>query len=94
VSDVPAPVGTVGWSITSGWIEADNVPMETTELMLVADDDALVRGVEGPASLAALMHLDRRVLAVRRELDELRTVLLDIAEAAVERLALRSVEST
>jgi hypothetical protein len=87
VSDVPTPVGCIAWSITSGWIEADNVPMETTELMLVADDDATVRGVEGPASLAALMHADRRVLAVRRELDELRQVLLDVAEAAVHRLS-------
>jgi hypothetical protein len=86
MSDIPAPVGTVGWSVSAGWIEADNVPMNT-ELILVADDDHVVRGVEGPASLAALMHLDRRVLAVRREVDELRQRLLDIVEHAVDRLA-------
>lgn len=87
MSDVPAPVGTVGWSITSGWIEADDVPMETTELVLVADDDAMVRGVQGPASLAALMHVDRRMLAVRREVDELRQLLLDTAEHTVDLLS-------
>jgi hypothetical protein len=85
VSDVPAPVGTVGWSITSGWIEADSAL--DTELVLVVDDDHVVRGVEGPASLAAIMHADRRLLAVRREVDELRQRLLDIAETAVHRLS-------
>jgi hypothetical protein len=61
--------------------------METTELVLVADDDAMVRGVQGPASLAALMHVDRRMLAVRREVDELRQLLLDTAEHTVDLLS-------
>lgn len=93
MSDVPAPIGVYGWSVSRGWITdpADLMAadIEARDMFYAVPDDQTVRDVVGLADTAALMHLDRRVLALRREVDELRTVLLDIAEGAVERLTSR-----
>jgi hypothetical protein len=58
--------------------------------VLIADDDAIVRDVEGDATIAAAMHLDRRITAVRREIHELREQLYDVAEAFTQRLSERA----
>jgi hypothetical protein len=74
--DVVAPIDVVGWSVSRGWIT------DRSDLLAAHDDadapiyavpaDRIVRDVVGTATTAALMHLDTRVLAARRECDELR----------------------
>jgi hypothetical protein len=93
-----APVGAVGYSTLSGWItdadELTDVEALGSDVFDV-DDDRLVGGVAGAVTVSDLAHVDRRVLTLKRELDErhqdvqqaqadaddVRTKLLDAAEA-------------
>lgn len=97
-SEVVAPVGAVGYSTLSGWItdadELTDVEALGSDVFDV-DDDRLVGGVAGAVTVSDLAHVDRRVLTLKRELDErhqdvqqaqadaddVRTKLLDAAEA-------------
>lgn len=84
----PAPRGALGWSAGRGFItnhhELDDARAESE---VVLDVEGVVRDVEGSAPLAAVMRLDRDVAALASELANLHQRLLDIAEAAVDRLA-------
>ena len=91
--DVAAPLGAVAWSVSRGWItsteEVAAVHREAQFVIYAVPDDGVVCDVVGQASLAAIMHVDRRVLALHREVDELRQRLLDVAEYAAESFASR-----
>lgn len=76
VSDVRAPVGAVGWSVSRGWItDPDQLvaaDVAATDVIYAVPDDGIVRDVVGAATIASLMHIDCRLLTIARELDELR----------------------
>jgi hypothetical protein len=91
VADIEAPLGAVGWSVSRGWITDRQDVLaahdEARDVIYLVPQDRIVRDVIGQASLLTLMHLDTRMLALRRELDELREGLLDVGEALVTTLA-------
>jgi hypothetical protein len=48
ISDVQAPVGALGWSVSTGWItDPDDLmsAQQGRDVVLIADDDAFVRYV-------------------------------------------------
>jgi hypothetical protein len=64
-------------------------PDAADELIYVVPTDGIVHDVVGLATIASLMHIDKRTLATRRECDELREQLIQLAEQAVDLLAAR-----
>ena len=85
---MPAPRDALGWSAARGFItdrhELDDAHAESE---VVLDVEGVVRDVAGNAPLAAVIRLDRDVAALANELANVHQRLLDIAEAAVDRLA-------
>jgi hypothetical protein len=92
-ADVEAPAGVYGWSVGRGWITSREDLLAAhdagDDLIYVVPADGLVRDVVGQASIASLMRVDVRLLALRRELDELREGLLDVGETFVTMVAAR-----
>jgi hypothetical protein len=81
------------WSVSRGWITdrqdllaADD---QADDVIYVVPQDRIVRDVVGQATVASLMHLDVRLLALRREIDGIREAALDLGEALVATLAAR-----
>jgi hypothetical protein len=87
--EVEAPVGAVGWSTSRGWLldEEDAASTAVDDVVYRPDPSGIVRGLSTTASLAVIALADRRLLSVRREVDELRIRLGQAAEAAADLFA-------
>jgi DNA-binding IclR family transcriptional regulator len=89
----------LGWTAQRGCITAPQdlvAAARAGEAVLVVDDDHVLRGVEGDASLAAAIrgdndtvHLRVQVSGLTARLDDLHDRLVDLAEASIEALARR-----
>jgi hypothetical protein len=91
--------GILGWTAQRGCITAPQdlvAAARDGEIVLVVDDDRLLRGIEGDAPLAAAVRSDNETAQLREQvsnltaqIDDLHDRLVDIAEASVEVLARR-----
>lgn len=99
MTDVAVHSGLLGWTAQRGCITAPQdlvAAARDGEIVLVVDDDRLLRGIEGDAPLAAAVRSDNETAQLREQvsnltarIDDLHDRLVDIAEAAVEVLARR-----
>jgi hypothetical protein len=89
--DVAAPPEALGWTARHGFItDADTLDAAIREGHAVLDvDDGVVRGVDGKASLATVVRLDREMAYLTAEVVSLYERLRDVSEHAVERFASR-----
>lgn len=91
--------GILGWTAQRGCITAPQdlvAAARDDEIVLVVDDDRLLRGIEGDAPLVAAVRSDNETAQLREQvsnltaqIDDLHDRLVDIAEASVEVLARR-----
>jgi hypothetical protein len=73
VDVIQAPIGSLGWATSTGWITdpVDVLSAEQSDTVFHVGVDRRV-SIRGVASLAALALCDKRILTLRREIDEIR----------------------
>jgi hypothetical protein len=90
-NDVAAPPEALGWTARHGFItDADLLNAAVRTGIAVLDvDDGVVHVVDGNASLATVIRLDRDVAVLHAEVVSLYERLRDVSEYAADRFASR-----
>lgn len=86
--DVPAPRAARAWSARYGFL-TDVVGVTEAHdegAVVLSVDDGMVRDVDGDAPLAAVVRIDRDVVALVSEVENLHVRLFDVFEYALDAL--------
>jgi hypothetical protein len=88
--DVASPLGVTAWTAETGFLVSDEdveaVHQEITVVLpcVGPDDRPRIAGIIGPAPLLAVIRLDRHIVDIAVELDELRTKLDEFMAGGTE----------